>query len=109
VPYRIDLVNGSAGRDTAMPDTLAGGSGADRLDGDGNANILIGNGGNDTLAGAAGADRLEGGAGNDIYVVDNPADVVIEVAGGGVTPGVTVTSSASTVDRVESPASEIFT
>ena len=39
--------------------------------------------GNDTLDGGAGADTLLGGLGNDTYVVDNLADVVIEIAGGG--------------------------
>jgi Ca2+-binding RTX toxin-like protein len=35
------------------------------------------------LDGKAGADVMLGGGGNDIYIVDNAADVVTEVAGGG--------------------------
>jgi Ca2+-binding RTX toxin-like protein len=55
-------------------DTLFGGRGND---------AIMGEEGNDTLNGNAGADRLDGGAGNDLIIVDNLADVVIEVAGGG--------------------------
>jgi Ca2+-binding RTX toxin-like protein len=53
--------------------------------GSGNAldNIMVGGVGNDLLNGGTGADRLVGGLGNDTYVVDNAADVVIEVAGAG--------------------------
>ncbi|MBF0340527.1 MAG: putative Ig domain-containing protein, partial [Magnetococcales bacterium] len=69
-------------------------TGSDAIDGTGNDinNVLIGNvaintlsGGNgdDILDGGAGADTLTGGLGNDIYVVDNPGDVVIEIAGEG--------------------------
>ena len=44
---------------------------------------LTGNNGKNVLNGGLGNDTLTGGAGNDIYVIDNPADVVIEVAGYG--------------------------
>ena len=39
--------------------------------------------GDDRLNGGTGADALKGGAGNDMYVVDNAADVVTELAGEG--------------------------
>jgi hypothetical protein len=39
--------------------------------------------GNDTLDGGGGADSMVGGGGNDTYIVDDPGDVVTEVAGGG--------------------------
>ncbi len=44
---------------------LLGGSGADRLTGDGKINGLHGNAGNDSLSGGAGSDDLLGGTGND--------------------------------------------
>src|SRR2546423_789135 len=46
-------------------ENLIGGSGADRLTGDGNANVLCGGAGNDTLSGSGGNDILVGGAGAD--------------------------------------------
>ncbi len=48
------------------------------------ANTLRGNAAANRLDGGAGADMLVGGAGDDTYVVDNPGDVVYELAGGGV-------------------------
>lgn len=41
-------------------------------------NILTGLDGNDRLDGGAGADTLIGGTGDDVYIVDNPADTVVE-------------------------------
>ena len=57
----------------------------DRLDGGGGADYLWGGDGEggDLLDGGTGADTLEGGAGGDIYSVDNLADQIIEIAGGG--------------------------
>ncbi len=46
-------------------------------------NILMGMGGNDRLDGGAGADTLIGGTGDDVYIVDNPADTVVENEGEG--------------------------
>lgn len=43
-------------------------------------NLLIGNQGNNTINGSSGADTMQGGAGDDSYLVDNPGDVVIELA-----------------------------
>jgi len=64
-------------------------TGAEAIDGDGNAldniitgneasNFLDGGAGNDVLKGGAGADFLLGGEGDDTYFVDDPYDVVIE-------------------------------
>jgi uncharacterized delta-60 repeat protein len=59
----------------------------------GNALTLIGNSGankltgtafNDTIDGGGGVDTMIGGAGNDTYVLDNTADVITEVSGGGI-------------------------
>ncbi|HEX9955420.1 MAG TPA: calcium-binding protein [Allosphingosinicella sp.] len=46
-------------------------------------NTIRGGAGNDTIDGGAGFDRMEGGAGNDTYLVDQPNDVIVELAGGG--------------------------
>jgi Ca2+-binding RTX toxin-like protein len=47
------------------------------------ANTLDGLEGNDTLDGGGDADVLIGGDGNDLYIVDNSADIISEVAGEG--------------------------
>src|SRR3712207_3943253 len=46
-------------------------------------NSLTGNTAANKLDGKAGADTMKGGAGNDTYAVDNAADSVVELAGGG--------------------------
>jgi len=68
---------------TTAGQTLAGGGGDDVLDGLDGDDRLFGNGGDDHLEGGAGADRLAGGTGNDAYVVDSPADIVVEGVGEG--------------------------
>ncbi|MBT9247904.1 calcium-binding protein (plasmid) [Gemmobacter fulvus] len=45
--------------------------------------LMIGGVLGDTLNGGLGADTMVGGAGNDTYVVDNAADAVTEISGGG--------------------------
>ena len=52
--------------------------------GNGLANMLTGNGAANVLDGGAGADTLTGGAGDDTYVLDDPGDVVVELAGQGI-------------------------
>lgn len=73
-----DLVNGGAG-----DDILHGQDGNDTLRGGAGNDTLFGGDGNDDLRGDAGVDSMIGGAGNDIYWVDNPLDVIVELAGGG--------------------------
>lgn len=58
-------VGGVAQGSVVRIENVIGGSGNDRLTGDGLANDLSGANGDDTLAGAGGADDLFGGAGND--------------------------------------------
>ncbi|MBY0329162.1 MAG: hypothetical protein K2X49_00655 [Acetobacteraceae bacterium] len=59
---------------TAGKNTLTGNAGNDTLDGGDGA---------DLLDGGAGADSLIGGSGNDTYLLDDPADIIVELALGG--------------------------
>ncbi|PTS72428.1 hypothetical protein DBR17_19770 [Sphingomonas sp. HMWF008] len=67
----------------AWTDYLVGADGNDTLRGFGGNDQLFGGGGNDRLDGGLGADTMDGGTGNDTFVVNDPGDVVIELAGGG--------------------------
>jgi Ca2+-binding RTX toxin-like protein len=62
---------------------IDGSSSGETLVGTSGPDVIRGFGGNDTLIGDAGADRMEGGTGDDVFYVDNPNDVVIELAGEG--------------------------
>lgn len=71
---RVDLAynvssGGNAHNDVLIGvENLTGGSGDDRLYGDGGANVLTGSSGDDVLVGRGGADRLVGGSGTDWFV-----------------------------------------
>jgi Ca2+-binding RTX toxin-like protein len=67
----------------AAGSALAGLAGNDVLRGADGADTLLGGDGNDRLEGNAGADQMAGGAGNDVYLVDDVADGVWELAGEG--------------------------
>ena len=54
-------------------------SGNDTLRGDGNANVILGLGGNDTLQGGAGGDTLDGGDGFDFANYSNDGSVRIDI------------------------------
>jgi Ca2+-binding RTX toxin-like protein len=60
-----------------------GNEAANVLAGNSGTNVLDSGAGNDFLDGGAGADRMIGGIGNDDYVVDDPGDVIVELAGEG--------------------------
>ena len=74
----LDQLSGGKGNDQVL-----GGEGHDKLYGGAGSDGLEGAAGNDYLHGGTGADALTGGLGNDIYLVDLPADLVIEMAGEG--------------------------
>lgn len=57
-------------------ENVTGGAGADRLTGDGLANVLNGGAGNDTIRGGGGADTLIGGRGNDFLNGNSGLDTV---------------------------------
>ncbi|WP_444464492.1 hypothetical protein [Rhodobacter capsulatus] len=78
-------------------DTLSGSQGDDALLGFAGNDLLLGAAGDDTLDGGTGRDVLRGGAGNDTYLVDDPADRVIETRGAG--------ADAGGLDSVRSTAS----
>lgn len=59
-------------------DLLVGGDTNDTINGLGGNDTIYGFAGEDTLSGGAGNDVLVGGTENDTYVVDNPADVIVE-------------------------------
>ncbi len=89
-----DSLNGGNGNDTLHGmegnDVLVSGTGVNRLFGgpgndslDASANSAGGYMGGAYLDGGTGADTMRGGLGSDTYVVDDPGDVVIEMANGG--------------------------
>lgn len=82
--YGDDILVGDAGDDTLVGDDgddYLGGN--DSLFGGAGSDNLVGGVGHDLLNGEAGADTLAGGYGDDLYVVDDAADVVQELAGQG--------------------------
>ncbi len=91
--YRLDAVVFDDGRRFALDGIRFGTDEAETMTGEAASNILLGGGGDDTLVGGAGNDWLDGGQGadymvggdgDDTYLVDDPNDVVVEEAGGGV-------------------------
>jgi Ca2+-binding RTX toxin-like protein len=83
-------------------DVLNGGADNDRLEGNDGSDHLIGGTGNDLIQSGAGIDVMEGGAGNDIYFgVEDPSDVVVERANGGIDEIVTTLSTYVLPDNIE--------
>lgn len=52
------------------------------LIGNASNNVIVGNFGNNLIDGGAGADRMTGGAGDDTFIVDDPDDLVYDLAAG---------------------------
>lgn len=72
------------------------------LTGSNTANILVGNNGANVIDGRGGTDTMWGYGGNDTFYVDNSADKVVELAGGGHDQVVTsVTFSLDPTSEVE--------
>ncbi len=96
--FRVTLADPGAGSAilTATADGLIG---ADDAPAPG-ADSLAGYGFAETLDGGPGADTMEGGGGGDTYLVDNPADLVIEQPGGG-DDGVIAATDYTLPDHVE--------
>ncbi|NTU54250.1 MAG: hypothetical protein HGA97_11270, partial [Chlorobiaceae bacterium] len=96
VQVKVDVLTSIVG--SPGNDQQSGTGGDDQMYGEAGNDTLVGNGGNDLLDGGNGADRLEGGSGNDVYLVDNPGDVVKEIAGNGtdsIESGITWTLGAN--------------
>lgn len=72
-----------AANGNALANGMTGNVGANRLNGAAGDDTLAGAAGNDTLDGGLGADRLVGGPGEDLFMVKDPLDRVVELAGGG--------------------------
>ncbi|WP_135507581.1 choice-of-anchor L domain-containing protein, partial [Roseovarius aestuariivivens] len=66
---------------SANDDTIQGLGGNDTLEGLDANDTLLGGLGEDRMDGGRGADRMVGGQNGDFYLVNDPGDVVIEVAG----------------------------
>lgn len=85
----IEILNANSGiglilTGNEFDNVINGGNGDDSLRGREGNDTLNAGAGNDALDGGPGIDTMIGGAGNDTYFVDNPHDIVVEVAGGGV-------------------------
>jgi len=84
----VEAIDAGGGRDTVhgtnlFGDTILGGSGKDRLYGEGGDDMLEGGTGDDRLYGGEGDDVLEGGAGRDLLTGGRGDDTFLFEAGGG--------------------------
>jgi predicted extracellular nuclease len=91
--------NALAGK--AGDDTIDGAAGNDQLWGEEGNDSLLGGQGNDTLRGGSGNDTMAGGAGDDAYVVDEVADAVQELPGGGSDTVFVTVSGWTSLDEIE--------
>ena len=78
---------GGAGDDillgSAAANSLDGGWGRDVIRGGAGQDTLNGGDGDDVLDGGTGADVMTGGMGDDVFLIDNPGDTAVELAGQG--------------------------
>ncbi|MEL7470734.1 MAG: hypothetical protein AAFN27_19945, partial [Pseudomonadota bacterium] len=81
-------------------DTVRAGGGNDLVFGGDGTDTLFGAAGNDTLHGGAGSDTMDGGPGDDRFFVDDPDDVVIELADEGI-DNLTTSIDVTLPDHVE--------
>jgi len=84
----VEAIDAGGGRDTVhgtnlFGDTILGGSGKDRLYGEGGDDVLEGGTGDDRLYGGEGDDVLEGGAGRDLLTGGRGDDTFVFEAGDG--------------------------
>ena len=79
----VGRVDGGTINGDANANILIGLDGQDTLNGEAGNDTLKGGGANDLIDGGTGADQMEGGTGNDFYLVDNTGDTVSETGGGG--------------------------
>jgi Ca2+-binding RTX toxin-like protein len=100
-----DRLHGEGGADTidggTQSDRIHGGDGGDWLSGGADADTLYGDAGADILDGGSGADLLAGLTGDDTYFVNDPGDVVYELAGFGIDTVWTTLSSTTLAAHVE--------
>jgi Ca2+-binding RTX toxin-like protein len=71
------------GTGNTLANLIKGNGAANTLSGGAGIDTLAGFGGNDVLDGGAGIDTLTGGLGDDVYIVDDVAEVLTELAGEG--------------------------
>lgn len=86
---------------SSYDDDATGDNNNNVLYGRGGIDVLRGMGGNDKLDGGSGIDTLIGGLGDDNYVVDNPGDQTIELAGEGIDQVGTALSAWTLADNIE--------
>jgi len=79
---------------------LDGRGGNDVISGGDGSDTLLGGTGNDVLDGGTGADSMVGGVGDDSYIVENPADIIVENANEG-TDTVTASFAYTLTDNIE--------
>jgi Ca2+-binding RTX toxin-like protein len=89
-----------------LDNIIASGGGDDVLLGGAGDDVLTAGAGDDVLDGGTGADVMAGGAGDDVYIVDDAADVVVELEGEGSDTIVAATATVPFIDLGDTPGVE---
>lgn len=97
----INLYNGLTSKNLKGSDSIIGSQYNDALLGFAGNDQIHGGDGNDTLDGGKDADILLGGRGDDLYVVDNVADQITELADQGIDTVKTVLNNYKLADELE--------